>query len=193
MLDTEAVDGSGSSFGLFHASTLPASEHPNVERLRRPLTFTRRVSLTEPALRVMTDFKHDSPVTVPSDLPIDAALQDMLVARVRALLVVRDDKIMGLITSYDIQGERPLQFIAASGYSRHDEIEVRHIMTPWKDVRKLDLEWVSHARVADVDNRFQRTTVTHIAVTETAGAQGPFVRGLFSRTHIGRQLGRLPP
>ena len=50
---------------------------------------------------------------------------------VRALLVVRDQRTMGLITSYDIQGERPLQFLqelelqpapGCAGRRRHDAL-----------------------------------------------------------------------
>jgi CBS-domain-containing membrane protein len=49
--------------------------------------------------------------TVTEDRSIDDALRDMMLAGVRALLVVREDAVTGLVTSYDIQGERPLQFL----------------------------------------------------------------------------------
>jgi len=77
-------------------------------------------------------------VTVTEDRSIDDALRDMMLAGVRALLVVSEDAVTGLITSYDIQGERPLQFLLTSNYTRHDEIEVGHIMTPWERVPRLD-------------------------------------------------------
>jgi hypothetical protein len=89
-----------------------------------------RLALTDPAVHVVTDFAWEAPVTVPEGLPIDDALREMIRAGVRALLVVQDERVTGLITSYDIQGERPLQFLRQSGYRRHDEIEVGHIMTP---------------------------------------------------------------
>ena len=145
---------------------------------------------TEPAARVMTDFLHDLPVTVAADRFIDDALRDMIVAGVRALLVVRADNVVGLVTSYDIQGERPLQFLAAAGFSRHDEIGVAHIMTPWSEVPKLDMAWVSRARVADVDDYFQRICVSHVAVIERGASGKEIVRGLFSRARIDRQVAR---
>ena len=84
-----------------------------------------RLELTDPAIHVVTDFVWEPPVTVREEITIDDALREMIRAGVRALLVVRDEVVTGLITSYDIQGERPLQFLAESGYRRHDEIEVR--------------------------------------------------------------------
>jgi CBS-domain-containing membrane protein len=172
MLDTNHADETGDP-----ATLLPVSCAAAILRPGRALP-------TEPAARVMTDFTRDLPVTVGADRLIDDALRDMMVAGVRALLVVRADSVVGLITSYDIQGERPLQFLASSGFSRHDEIAVGHIMTPWVEVAKLDMEWVSRARVADVGRHFRRTLASHIVVTERGGG-GEMIRGLFSRTRIG--------
>jgi hypothetical protein len=149
-----------------------------------------RTLLTEPASVVMTDFMRDLPVTVAAERPIDDALRDMIVAGVRALLVVRAESVVGLITSYDIQGERPLQFLAASGFSRHDEIAVGHIMTPWAEVPKLDMAWVSGVQVTAVARYFQRTLMSHVAVVERGSGGEEIVRGLFSRTRIDRQLAR---
>jgi len=178
-------------FDANHAESGDAGTLLPVSATAAAIQFPGRVLPTEPAARVMTDFARDLPVTVATERLIDDALRDMIVAGVRALLVVRADSVVGLITSYDIQGERPLQFLAASGFSRHDEIAVGHIMTPWAEVQKLDMEWVSRARVADVDRHFRRTVASHIAVTEHGAGGGEVVRGVFSRTRIDRQLVRL--
>jgi CBS-domain-containing membrane protein len=58
---------------------------------------------------------------------IDESLQDMIRHGVRALLVTREDRVTGLITSYDIQGEKPLQFLQNSNYRRHQDICVGHM------------------------------------------------------------------
>lgn len=178
MFDTNHTDGVGDSIALLPAAISAASQR---QGHTRP---------AEPAVRVMTDFARDLPVTVAADRLIDEALRDMIVAGVRALLVVRADSVVGLITSYDIQGERPLQFLASSGFSRHDEIAVGHIMTPWAEVPKLDMAWVSSAQVAAIDRYFQLTLVSHVAVVERGGSGEEIVRGLFSRTRIERQLAR---
>jgi hypothetical protein len=130
--------------------------HPAANRVRVLALDGSRIALTDPAVRVVTDFTSEHALTVAEDRPIDEAVREMIVAGVRALLVVHGDSVTGLITSYDIQGERPLRFLSSSNYSRHDEIEVGHIMTPWDQVPTLDWQAVLTARVADMVNLFQK-------------------------------------
>src|SRR5579862_2520206 len=81
--------------------------HSTATKLWRPgAAEARRVALNDPATLVVTDFTREPPVTATEDRAIDDALQDMVLAGVRALLVVRGDLVSGLITSYDVQGER---------------------------------------------------------------------------------------
>jgi CBS domain-containing protein len=131
----------------------------------------------------------EQPLTVAEDRLIDEALREMIVAGVRALVVVHGDLVTGLITSYDIQGERPLQFLRSSNFSRHDEIEVGHIMTPWDQVPTLDWQAVRTERVADIVKFFKNTRATHGGILEYLDQGGIFVRGLVSRTQLERQLG----
>ena len=169
----------------------PIDYHSSVARLWHPRAAeTRRVALTDPAVRIVTDFTREPPMTVTEDRLIDDALRDMITAGVRALVVVRGDLVSGLITSYDIQGERPLQFLRTSTYTRHDEIEVGHIMTPWDRVPKLDWRSVRAARVHDVAMAFESIcAATHLVVIEHVQPDEAFVRGLLSRTRLERQLG----
>jgi DeoR family transcriptional regulator, catabolite repression regulator len=148
-----------------------------------------KVTLTEPAERVMTDFTWKTPITVAADRFIGDALREMIHAGVRALIVMRGEVVVGLITSYDIQGDRPLQFQSHSGFTNHSDIEVGHIMTPWEVVPTLDVPWVSLATVGDVVERFQRRGDSHFLVVEYLEQGGAFVRGMFSRTEVQRQLG----
>jgi CBS domain-containing protein len=161
-----------------------------IDRRRLRARSPRRITPINPAASVMTDFTWDAPVTVPAERYIDEALRDMIVAGVRALLVTRGEAVVGLITSYDIQGERPIQFLNSSGFTRHSEIEVGHIMTPWPSVPTIDVPWVSSASVSDVVDRFRRCEATHFVVVEYSEQGGAFVRGMFSRTELGRQLGQ---
>jgi CBS domain-containing protein len=138
----------------------------------------------------VTDFTWEQPVTVTEERSIDDALRDMMLAGVRALLVVNEGAVTGLITSYDIQGERPLQFLLTSNYAQHDEIEVGHIMTRWEHVPRLDWRDVCATRVNDIVMFFRETGTTHVVLVEEADREGSFVRGLISRTQLERQLGR---
>ena len=191
MLDGQfEADGWG-AFAFLNGSVSPESGRQASERPRLRSKPVRQAVLTDPATDVMTDFTWDPPVTAATDQLIDDALRAMIVAGVRALLVMRGELIVGLITSYDIQGERPLQFLTASSFTRHDELEVGHIMTPWDRVPTLDMPWVASTRVIDVVERFQKLRTSHILVVEYAEQGGAFVRGMFSRTQLERQLGQM--
>jgi CBS domain-containing protein len=190
MLDRSSEDNDYGSIAFLDGSTSLAPAGATTDGRRRRLPSVSEVALTAPAVSVMTDFTWDTPVTVAADRFIDDALRDMMNAGVRALLVMRGEVIVGLITSYDIQGERPVQFLNASGFTRHDEIEVGHIMTPWDSVPTIDLPWVASASVGDVIKRFQRREDSHFVVVEYAEQGGAFVRGMFSRTQLRRQTGQ---
>lgn len=167
----------------------PAENASSVRIAQAQRSAEVRLALTDPALHVVTDFAWEAPVSVPEGLSIDDALREMIRAGVRALLVVQDDRVTGLITSYDIQGERPLQFLRQSGYRRHDEIEVGHIMTPWEHVPTLDWRTLGRARVADLAAFFKSTTATHVMMVEHSAPGRSTVRGLISRSRLERQLG----
>jgi hypothetical protein len=180
-----------SNLVLFANSPLwsPIDHYTPAAKLWRPEAAEgRHVAFNDPAVHVLTDFTREHPITVTEDRPIDDALRDMMAAEVRALLVVRGDIVSGLITSYDIQGERPLQFLQDSSYTRHDEIEVGHIMTPWDLVPKVNWSWFGVARVRDVAEVFSGTGATHMLVLEHVEHNGTFVRGVISRARLNRQL-----
>ena len=129
MAGLDSQRGITNPVSYFGGSVRPRAEPSRTPKPRPPRAPETLLALTDPALQVVTDFVWEQPLTVAAERPIDDALQEMMWVGVRALLVVRDEGVVGLITSYDIQGERPLQFLEGSGYRRHDEIEVSHIMT----------------------------------------------------------------
>jgi CBS domain containing-hemolysin-like protein len=57
-----------------------------------PRAAETRLTLTDPALHVVTNFAWEQPVTVTETRSIDDALAEMMRAGVRALLVVRDPR-----------------------------------------------------------------------------------------------------
>jgi CBS domain-containing protein len=128
---------------------------------------------------------------VAPDRQIDDALHDMIVFGVRLLLVVRDQAVAGVITAYDIMGERPIQFLHdpfRSGMPhRHADILVADIMTPIEHIRLLRFRSVAGATVADIAALFRRTSDTHLLVAEDEPG-GVVIRGIFSRSRLERQL-----
>src|ERR1700728_3719980 len=134
---------------------------------RRSVSDGQFLTPNDPAILAVTDFTREHPATVDEERQIDDALADMERLGVRALLVVREQRIIGLITSYDIQGERPLQFLQASTYSRHQDIRVGHIMTPWHQLLAVEWESVQSARAGDLLNVLEEAAITHLLVIET--------------------------
>src|SRR5271170_4609813 len=133
---------------------------------RRSVLDGQPLEPTDPAIYAITDFKRDYPMTVDAERQIDDALSDMIRLSVRALLVAKEQRLIGLITSYDIQGERPMQFLQSSNYSRHQDISVVHVMTPWDELSALDWESVESARAGDLLRVFEQTNLSHLLVIE---------------------------
>jgi CBS domain len=156
---------------------------------RRSILDGQRLAPSDPAIYAITDFKRDYPMTVEAERQIDDALTDMIRWGVRALLVAKDQRLVGLVTSYDIQGERPMQFLQSSNYSRHQDIRVMDVMTPWDELFALDWESVESARAGELLAVFERRNLTHLLVIEidrkTSRAE---LRALASRSRLLRQL-----
>ena len=84
-----------------------------------------QVKARSPAILVMTDLRQQVAFTVEPNVSIAWALDRMKTLGVRLLFVTNSDKeVLGLITSTDIQGEKPLQLHKALNL-RHEEIMVR--------------------------------------------------------------------
>lgn len=157
---------------------------------RRSILDGRSLERSDPAVYAITDFKRDYPMTVDAERQIDDALGDMIRLSVRALLVAKEQRLVGLVTSYDIQGERPMQFLQSSNYSRHQDIRVVHVMTPWDELMALDWEHLEEARAGDLLMLFEQTNLTHLLVVEVdRKTSNSTVRGLVSRARLLRQLG----
>jgi hypothetical protein len=162
--------------------------HPCAERARRAAAAEPRVALADRAYRVVTDFAWEQPLSIGEDRPIQEALLQMRLAGVHALLVAQSDLVTGLITTYDIQGERPRRFLQHSPHPRYFEIEVGHIMTPWNRVPTLDWEHVMRIRVINIVKFFKTRSATHAVIVEYGDQGSVFVRGLISRLRLERQL-----
>jgi CBS domain-containing protein len=157
---------------------------------RRAILDGQGLELSDPAIYAVTDFKRDYPMTVDAERQIDDALSDMIRLGVRALLVAKEQRLVGLVTSYDIQGERPMQFLQSSNYSRHQDIRVMDVMTPWDELVALDWESVESARAGELLEMFSHTNLTHLLVVEVdRQTHVSVVRALASRARLLRQLG----
>ncbi|MBK6356302.1 MAG: CBS domain-containing protein [Betaproteobacteria bacterium] len=148
------------------------------------------IGAESPAIEAMTDFLRVSVVVISPDALVVEANAQMISRGVRLLMVTSaNDRLEGLITARDILGEKPMQIASARGCKR-DELKVAELMTPIAHVDTLYLKEVLNARVVDILDALKRLGRQHILVEDVDAATGlPRVRGLFSATNIGRQLG----
>lgn len=155
----------------------------------RPPELPRIIHLDDPAREVMTDFHHVHPVTVAPATPIDAALERMKAAGVRLLLVTDEtDRIVGLITSHDIQGEKPIELMQDQRI-RRSQISVAMIMVTPPGVDALELAQVEKLQVGHIVATLEKLERQHMLVVETDPDTGrQQVCGLFSMSQINKQL-----
>ena len=169
----------------------PLPDHPlaaGATVLRRVDATDHRVTVASPALEVMTDFARVDAVRIAPNLPIDAAHERMKSAGVRLLFVTNpSDELLGVITSHDIEGEKPVRFQHDVGVSR-SEVLVRDIMTTREALEVLTLDDVQRARVGEVVATLSHMGRQHALVVERSGARER-ICGMFSASRVGRQLG----
>ena len=148
------------------------------------------VTPEDPAISVMTDLMHVRAITVDSDQTITFAFDLMKHVEVRMLVVIdRDGLLGGLITARDILGEKPINIMNNERINR-DEIKVHQVMTPVSQLNPFDFADVEHATVKDVIIKLRDAGRQHAIVIESQDdTEGYSLRGIFSITQVGRQLG----
>jgi CBS-domain-containing membrane protein len=149
----------------------------------------QRVDLDSPAIEVMTDLKRVQAITIGPDASIDAVNMAMLRNNVRSLLVADEKRcILGIITSTDTLGEKPMQVVRERGM-RHDELLVRDIMTPRDRLEVISLSAVLSADVGHVVATLKLSGRQHALVADDDASGRQMIRGIFSASQIARQLG----
>lgn len=149
---------------------------------------------TDPALNLLTDFRLTPAISVLATTQIDQALTQMICSRVRLLFVVDPVfSLLGAITSYDIQGEKPLRYLQSRdcriGICSRDDILVQDIMAPVNEWRVVNYQQLINATIADLILTFQELGQRHLIVVEPMrGRNGQTVRGLISLTDLERAL-----
>lgn len=155
----------------------------------QPSTY-RLVQVDSPAIEVMTDLQQVSAATIDPEAKLTDATKTMIARGVRLLLVVNPEGgILGLLTARDILGERPIKFVQQHG-GTHADLRVADCMTPTGSIQVLTLNDVLHAEIGHIIATLKNVGRQHAMVVDTDAASGEeTVRGIFSITQIGRQLG----
>jgi CBS domain-containing protein len=174
---------------LRNYAPLPFAVLPQGVRYAQPVRpVLKTVQLDSPAADVMTDLTCIAAVTILGGDMIDEAHQRMLQHGVRLLLVVdHDRKVVGAITADDILGAAPVQIAALQGI-HHDEVLVCHVMTPSRALQVLSMDQVRSATVGHIVATLRLAGRQHTLVIDHSDSDDIRLRGIFSATHISRQL-----
>lgn len=157
---------------------------------QRPLQqLPERVTLESPASDSMTDLTKVAAVTMGPCASLEAANQRMLSTGVHLLFVTDEyNAVVGVITSTDLQGERPMKYLNEVG-GRYGDIILRDIMTPQDQLDVLDLQDVRRARVGSIVATLKRYGRKHAMVVDRNADGRQIICGLFSSSQISKQLG----
>ncbi len=159
----------------------------SISLMRPSCVLPEQVTLDNPALDSMTDFSRATAFIATLGDSIRQAEERMKRRKVRLLFVMNDhDQIAGLVTSTDIQGEKPMLLVHARGIHR-DEVLVSDIMTPLTQLEAVNLDDLKKARVGHVLETLKASGRQHALVVETIEGQ-TFVRGLLSLSMLTKQL-----
>ena len=147
-----------------------------------------QVTLSDDALKVMTDLSRVSLVVARPNASMETANAKMIRYGVRMLVVLNSsDNVAGLITANDILGEKPMRFIKNMGGTTAD-IMVSDLMTPQSELEVISLEEVRQAQVGQIVATLKKAGRQHGLVVEQLNGKQT-VCGIFSTTQIARQLG----
>lgn len=157
------------------------------------LPYARGLWLESPARDALTDLRTGRPITVPKDERLEAALERMIHAGVRLLFSTdQNGALSGVVTSYDIQGEKPVRFLSSSDclqdMCRWQDVRVRDIHTPVHRWPAIALASLEQATVAHLMTLFADPELSHLLVVERLLSDSLCICGLISRADVQRRL-----
>ena len=149
-----------------------------------------QITADSPALEAMTDLSRVAPATIEADATLEEANQSMILRGVRLLLVIEaaSHRIIGVLTSADVLGEKPL-FVAQKRQCKRSELRIADVMVPVEQMEALSIEEVRKSRVGNVVATLRVDGRAHALVMGHDAQDRQVLMGIFSATQIARQLG----
>ncbi len=158
--------------------------------LPRMATTVAPVDVNSPALRVMTDFQHMTPITIARDASLDDANKIMALCHVHYLLVADGQRqLQGIVTEAGTRGHRPLAIAHTMGV-RPGELVVGDVMIKQHDeVEVMHLRDVHTARVGNVLATLKELGTPYCLVVDHDEEDNHILCGIFSLSRIEREMG----
>jgi len=174
---------------LFHAiNTFKLHSHCTY---MQPPELPEVTHIHDSAMTVMVDFKYHTPPTISAHKSLEDARIEMQIYHLPILLVSDNDKnVVGIITSEDILGEKPVKISQERRIPR-SEIEVEMVMLSFKNIIAVNIEDITHLKVGHVIQTLRETKQHDLLVVKIDPHTGTQkLRGLFSASIMSRQLDR---
>jgi len=147
----------------------------------------KELTLDDSAISVMTDHRLEKAPICNTKTSLEAATKKMANEKTSMLFVDNaEGQLVGLISSTDISGEKPIQIINETKKKR-DELKVGHLMNNIEDMPVLDIQDVLQAKIGDILHTLNDIGSEYILV-KTDDSNDTSIRGVFSARHIARSL-----
>ena len=155
-----------------------------------PEAMPELVHLDDSALSIMIDFEKVKPaVACPND-NIDDTLTKMKSSGRLVMLVVDKKKVVGAVSSGDLQGEKPMKLIQENRVTRKD-IHVKNVMTPRDKLLALPYEDFRFAKVGNVLTTLRKHMIRYALIVDIdENTKEQRVHGLINIYDIIKRLDR---
>lgn len=153
-----------------------------------PEAMPELVHLDDPALDIMINFEKVKPaITHPND-NINDTLVKMKSSGRLVMLVVKDEKVVGAVSSGDLQGEKPMKLVQVDRIPRK-EIMVFNVMTRREKLLTIDYQELRFTKVGHLIKtlrEYSRRYALVVDVDEVSGGQR--VHGLVNAYDIIKRM-----
>lgn len=154
-----------------------------VDTLHEP-EWPTTLTPSSPALEIFTDFARHQPLVLEVGATALEAEAQMRKTHVNMKLIVdRNDRLVGILTSDDLAQQRLIQRVAVG--DQREDIAVETLMRPVASLYALDYQQLRDATVNDVVETLQHEGLPHCLVVEHDAHQ---IRGIISARDIARRL-----
>ncbi|GHE86302.1 CBS domain-containing protein [Thalassotalea profundi] len=154
-----------------------------VDNIVSPEHF-EEITLSSPATKIFTDFKHNVPLKIEGTTLAVDALNLMIKSHVKMQMVVSaDDEFIGVISTKELS-ERHIVSEVAKGTPRN-MLLVEDMMLPRESLTVFDYQELEKSKVSDVVFALEQNGLNHCLVVDRATHQ---IRGVISSSDIARKL-----
>lgn len=156
----------------------------------RPNKMPEILHLDDDAMQGLFDFSVLKPATLYENDTLEDAMDIIKSTGQHLILVVDDSKrIIGILRSEDIQGQKPYQIMEEKRIPRA-EIPVKSLMVNYDAVLTFDYDQVVGSKIGNVVVTMQENKKRYAIVQQAHGTGDDLcIRGSFSISHLSHALG----